>query len=67
MLNNEIACLLSSTEGSFVSFRFVVLPSYTYLFTVEYRRFVFSLDHTQTHTTVAGTHLDEGSTRRRDL
>jgi hypothetical protein len=31
------------------------------------RRFDFSLDHTQTHTTVGRTPLDEGSVRRRDL
>jgi hypothetical protein len=29
--------------------------------------FVFSLDHTQTHTTVDRAPLDEGSARRRDL
>jgi hypothetical protein len=28
---------------------------------------LFSLDHTQTHTTVSRTPLDEGSSRRRDL
>jgi hypothetical protein len=31
------------------------------------RGFLFSLDHTQTHTTVGRTSLDEGSARRRDL
>jgi hypothetical protein len=31
------------------------------------RGFLFSLDHTQTHTTVGRTPLDEGSARRRDL
>jgi hypothetical protein len=31
------------------------------------RLFLFSLDHTQTHTTVGRTPLDEGSARRRDL
>jgi hypothetical protein len=29
--------------------------------------FLFLLDHTQTHTTVGRTPLDEGSARRRDL
>jgi hypothetical protein len=29
--------------------------------------FLFSLDHTQAHTTVGRTALDEGSARRRDL
>jgi hypothetical protein len=47
-------------------FRFVVLPSSTYLFTVGVG-FFFSLDHTQTHTPVGRTPLDEGSVRRRDL
>jgi hypothetical protein len=49
------------------SFRFVVLPSSTYLFTAGVEGFCFSLDHTQTHTTVGGTPLDEGSARRRNL
>jgi hypothetical protein len=31
------------------------------------RLFLFSLDHTQTHTTVRRTPLDEGSARRGDL
>jgi hypothetical protein len=31
------------------------------------RGFLFSLDHTQTHTTVGRTPLDGGSARRRDL
>jgi hypothetical protein len=31
------------------------------------RGFLFSLDHTQAHTTVGRTPLDEGSARRRDL
>jgi hypothetical protein len=31
------------------------------------RGFLFSLDHTQTHTTVGRTPLDDGSARRRDL
>jgi hypothetical protein len=48
-----------------VSFRFVVLPSSTYLFTVGVEGFDFSLDHTQTQTTVGRTSLDEGSARRK--
>jgi hypothetical protein len=44
----------------------VVLPSLTYLFTVGVES-LFSLDHTQTHTTVGRIPLDEGSARRRDL
>jgi hypothetical protein len=47
--------------------RFVVLTSSTYLFTVGVEVVYFSLDHTQTHTTVGRTPLDEGSARRRDL
>jgi hypothetical protein len=31
------------------------------------RGFIFSLDHTQTHTSVSRTPLDEGSAHRRDL
>jgi hypothetical protein len=50
-----------------VSFRFLVLPSSTYLFTAGVEGFCFSLDHTQTHTTVGRTPLEEGSARRRDL
>jgi hypothetical protein len=46
---------------------FAVLPSSTYLFTAGVEGFDFSLDHTQTHTTVGRTPLDEGSARRRDL
>jgi hypothetical protein len=37
------------------------------LFTAGVEEFLFSLDHTQTHTTVGRTPLDEGSVRRRDL
>jgi hypothetical protein len=48
-------------------FYFVLLPSSTCLFTVGVDGFDFSLDHTQTHTTVGRTPLDEGSVRRRDL
>jgi hypothetical protein len=46
---------------------FVALPSSTYFFTVGVEGFDFSLDCTQTHTTVGRTPLDEGSARRRDL
>jgi hypothetical protein len=50
---------------SIVSFR---SPSLFYLLVhSRCRGFVFSLDHTQTHTTVGRTPLDEGSARRRDL
>jgi hypothetical protein len=45
--------------------RFVVLPSSTY--SQQVSRLYISLDHTQTHTTVGRTPLDEGSARRRDL
>jgi hypothetical protein len=48
-------------------FRFVVLPSSTYLFTVGAEGFWFSLDHTRTHATFGRTPLDEGSDHRRDL
>jgi hypothetical protein len=44
----------------------VVLPSSTYSQQVS-RLFLFSLDHTQTHTAAGRTPLDEGSARRRDL
>jgi hypothetical protein len=47
--------------------RFVVLPSSTYQFTAGVEGFIFSLDHTQTHTTVGRTPLEEGSARRRDI
>jgi hypothetical protein len=47
---------------------FVVLPSSTYLFTVGVEVVcLFSLNHTQTHTTVGRTPLDEGSACRRYL
>jgi hypothetical protein len=43
-------------------------PSLFYLFAhSRCRGFLFSLDHTQTHTTVRRTPLDEASARRRDL
>jgi hypothetical protein len=50
-------------------FRFVVLPSSTYLFTVGVEVFFFliSVGHARTHTTVGRTPPDEGSARRRDL
>jgi hypothetical protein len=48
-------------------FCFVVLPSSTYLFAIGVEAFDVSLDHTQTHTTIGRTPLDEGSARRRDL
>jgi hypothetical protein len=52
-----------------VSFRFVSFrsPSLFYLLVQSgCRAFLFSLDHTQTHTTVGRTIPDEGSARRRD-
>jgi hypothetical protein len=45
----------------------VVLPSSTYLFTAGVEVFSFTLDHTETHTTVGKAPLDEGSARRRYL
>jgi hypothetical protein len=54
-------------KGKFHPIRFVVLPSSTYLFTAGVEGSYFSLDHTETHTTVGRTPLDEGSARRRDL
>jgi hypothetical protein len=47
--------------------RFVVLPSSTCSQQVSRVFILFSLDHTQTNTTVGKTPLDEGSARRRDL
>jgi hypothetical protein len=48
----------------FISFR---SPYLFYLLTVGVEVVLFSLDHTQTHTTVGRTPRDEGSARRRDL
>jgi hypothetical protein len=56
-----------SPSFRFVSFRFVVLTSSTYLFTAGVEIVLFALDHTQTHITVGRTPLDEGSARHRDL
>jgi hypothetical protein len=42
-------------------------PHLFYLLTVGVEVFVFSLDHSQTHTTVGGTPLDEGSAGHRDF
>jgi hypothetical protein len=42
-------------------------PSLFYLLAVGVEVVLFSHDHTQTHTTVSRTPLDEGSARRRDL
>jgi hypothetical protein len=47
-------------------FRFVVLTSFTYSQQVT-RLFIFTWSHSDTHTTVGRTTLDEGSARRRDL
>jgi hypothetical protein len=46
---------------------FVALPSSTYLFTEGVEGFPLAIDHTQTHTTISRTPLDEGSAPRRDL
>jgi hypothetical protein len=51
----------------FSSYFVVVLPPCTYFFYSRCRDCLFPLDHTQTHTTVGRTPLDEGSARRRDL
>jgi hypothetical protein len=49
----------------FISFR---SPSFFYLLVHSMCLYcLFSLDHTETHTTVGRTPLDEGSARRRDL
>jgi hypothetical protein len=46
----------------------VILPSSIYLFTVGVERFfIFTLSHSDSHTTVGRTPLDEGSARLRDL
>jgi hypothetical protein len=63
MLKVQFVGDFKRTKGT----RFVVLPSSTYLFTVRVEVFYFSLNHTQAHTTVSGTPLDEGSASRRDL
>jgi hypothetical protein len=57
----------SVTTTLVYSFRFVVLPSSTHSFTAGVEGCLFSLDHTQTHTTAGRTSLDEGSARHRDL
>jgi hypothetical protein len=60
--------MYAADGGAHNSFRFVILPSSTYLFTVGVEGFYFLLDHTQTHTTVGSRiPLDEGLARRRDL
>jgi hypothetical protein len=58
-----------NTMFRFVSFRFVSFrsPDLFYLLTVGVEVVLFSLAHTQTHTTVGRTPLDEVSARRRDL
>jgi hypothetical protein len=50
------------TKICFVSQSFPFLPTHS-----RCRGCLFSLDHTQTHTTVARTPLDKGSARLRDL
>jgi hypothetical protein len=57
--------LRNTHHWRFVSFR---SPSLFYLLVhSRCRGFLFSLDHTQTHTTVGRTPLDEGSAPRREL
>jgi hypothetical protein len=51
----------------FVSFRFVSWPVRLLPTHSRCQGYVFSLDHTQTHTTVGRTSLDKGSARCRDL
>jgi hypothetical protein len=66
----QLKWLLISNEvfsNELASFRFAVLPSSTYLFTVRVEGFYFHLITLKTHTTVGRTPLDEGSARRRDL
>jgi hypothetical protein len=53
-------------QMTFNSLRFVVLPSPTYSQQVS-RLFIFTWSHSDTHTRVGRTPLDEGSARRRDL
>jgi hypothetical protein len=65
MLGGPRHPLVSFWKFRFVSFRF---PSLFYLLVhSQCRGLLFSLDHTQAHTTVGRTPLDEGSARRRDL
>jgi hypothetical protein len=54
--------LFSRVCNRFFSQSFPLLPTHS-----RCRGCLFSLDHTQTHTTVGRTALDEGSARRRDL
>jgi hypothetical protein len=63
----ETTAVLSQnhTEHHYTAF---CSPSLSYLLVhSRCRGFLFSLDHTQTHTTVGRTPLDEGAARRRDL
>jgi hypothetical protein len=48
-------------------FSFFFVLFYLLRFSVSVSRFVVSFDHTERHTTVGRTPLDEGSARRRDL
>jgi hypothetical protein len=50
-----------------VLFWFIVLTSSTYFFQSRCQGCLFSLDHTQTHTTVSRARLDKESACRRDL
>jgi hypothetical protein len=66
LINKYIVITAYGIEIRLVSFR---SPSLFYLLVHGKCQgfFVISLDHTQTHTTVGRTPLDEGSARRRDL
>jgi hypothetical protein len=66
-LDRAVAGIGSKVLSSFKFIHFVFLRSSTHLFAVSIEGFDFSLDHTQTHTTVGRTSLYEGSDRRRDL
>jgi hypothetical protein len=56
-------CLITEVCDIFLSQSFPLLPTCSQ----QVSRVLFSLDYTQTHTTVGRTPLDEGSARRRDL
>jgi hypothetical protein len=60
--NDVVSARTYEVRPNFVSQPFPLLPTHS-----RCRCCLFSLDHTQTHTTVGRTPLDEGSARRRDL
>ena len=55
------------TVGVYESTFFLVVLFYILRFPVSVSRFVIPFDHTERHTTVSRTPLDEGSARRRGL